>query len=89
MFRVQIWYISACYLNVLLSRYILCSKVFVSKKIVESPPEEEVLWEFSLYRPYHLLVAAIFLFHVRKLLFILHLNLALSLVWQDHSSFVL
>lgn len=67
----------------------LMFKCICVKEIVESPPEEEVLWEFSLYRPYRLLVAAIFLFHVRKLLFILYLNLALSLVWQDHSSFVL
>ena len=65
-------------------------KSICNKEIVESPPPEEGgLWEFSLYRPYHLLVAAIFLFAVRKLLFIHYFNLTLLLVWQDHSSFVL
>ena len=43
-------------------------KSICDKEIVESPAEEEVVWEFSLYCPYHLLVEAICLFAVRKLL---------------------
>lgn len=35
MFRVKIWYISVCYFNVFLSRYILCLKVFVLKKLLK------------------------------------------------------
>lgn len=46
MFRVQIWYISACYLNVLLSRCILCSKVFVSKKLSKAPLKKKCYGNF-------------------------------------------
>ena len=37
MFRVKIWYMSACYLNVLLSKCLVCSNVFVTKKSSKAP----------------------------------------------------